>query len=58
MIKFLDRCRKRFDSFNKKIKEIDTYDRIYCNGKLFSFIICLLCFLIIGCFILAFIVLN
>lgn len=58
MIKFLDKWRKRFNNFNKKLKEIDTYDRVYCNGKLFSLIICLLCFLIIGCLIIAFVVLD
>lgn len=38
------------------LKKLDTYDRIYYGGKLMSALIVFLCFLSIGCFILAFIV--
>lgn len=45
-------------NFNRTLKELDTYDRVYFNGKLFSAIIFILCLLLIGCFIIAFIILD
>ena len=56
MIKILDKLRLWIKKINKTLKELDTYDRIYFKGKLFSAIIFVLCLLLIGCFILAFIV--
>ena len=54
MNKFLDKIRK----IDKKIKEIDAYDRVYFHGKLFNLTIFILSMLMIGCFILAFVILG
>ena len=49
---------KRFKKLRKLLKEFDTYDRVYYEGKISSLIIVILSFLAIGCFILGFIVFN
>lgn len=56
MIKILDKFRLWIKKINRTLKELDAYDRIYFNGKLFSAIIFVLSLLLIGCFILGFIV--
>ena len=56
MIKILDKFRLWIKKFNKTLKELDTYDRVYFNGKLFSAIIFVLSLLLIGCIIMIFIV--
>lgn len=56
MIKFLDKLRKKYENIKKYIKEIDAYDRVYCNGKIFSLVVVILSLLVIGCFILGFLV--
>lgn len=58
MIKILDKFRLWIKKINKTLKELDTYDRIYCNGKLFSAIIFVLSFILIGCIILVFFILD
>lgn len=58
MIKILDKIRLWIKNFNRTLKELDTYDRVYFHGKLFSAIIFVLSLLLIGCFIIAFIVLD
>ena len=40
------------------IKEFETYDRIYYEGKLTNLLVVILCFLIIFCFGLAFLVFS
>lgn len=46
----------RIKEIKKVIKEFETYDRVYYDGKISSLIIVILSFLAIGCFILGFIV--
>ena len=46
----------RIKEIKKAIKEFETYDRVYYDGKISSLIIVILSFLAIGCFILGFIV--
>lgn len=58
MIKILDKFRLRIKKINRVLKELDTYDRIYFHGRLFSAIIFVLNLLLIGCFIMIFIVLD
>jgi hypothetical protein len=50
--------KKRNKKILKIIKEIEAYDRNYYNGRLASFIIIILCLLIMFCFGLAFIVFS
>lgn len=47
---------ERFKRLIKLLKEFETYDRVYYDGKLSSALIVLLSLLSIGCFILGFIV--
>lgn len=46
----------KIKEIKKVIKEFETYDRVYYDGKLSSALIVLLSLLSIGCFILGFIV--
>lgn len=50
--------RKKKRSILRVIKEFETYDRIYYDGKLTSLITVIICFLIMFCFGLAFIVFS
>lgn len=52
------RRKKKRKELLRIIKEFETYDRIYYNGKLTNLIVVILCFLIIFCFGLAFIVFS
>lgn len=56
MIKILDKIRLKINRLNKILNELDSYDRVYFHGKLFSALIVILSFLIIGCFIVGFII--
>lgn len=47
---------KKINKLRKILKEFDTYDRVYYDGRIFSLLIVILSFLAIGCFILGFIV--
>ena len=47
---------KKLKRLRKLLKEFDTYDRVYYDGKLSSALIVLLSVLALGCFILGFIV--
>lgn len=47
---------KRFKRLRKLLKEFDTYDKVYYDGKLSSALIVLLSVLALVCFILGFIV--
>lgn len=58
MIKMLDKFRLWIKKINRTLKELDTYDRIYFNGKLFSVIIFVLSLILIGCIILVFFILD
>lgn len=58
MTKKLDRLRSFFKKIKHAYKEFEVYDRVYFNGKLSSALIFLICILIIGCFVLAFIVFD
>ena len=51
MSKILDKIRLWIKKINRTLKELDTYDRLYFDGKLFSVIIFMLC-LLIECFII------
>lgn len=50
--------KKKRKGILKIIKEFETYDRIYYDGKLTNLIVVILCFLIMFCFGLAFIVFS
>lgn len=56
MIKFFNKIILWIKKINKILKEIDTLDRVYYKGKLYSAVIFTLSLLVIACFILAFIV--
>lgn len=52
MSKILNKIKLWIKKFNRTLKELDTYDRIYFDGELFSVIIFMLCLLLIECFII------
>ncbi len=58
MIKILDKIRSWIKELNRIYKELDSYDRVYFHGKLFSAIIFILSLLLIGCIILVFFILD
>ena len=49
---------KRLKRLRKLLKEYETYDRVYYDGKLSSALIVLLSLLSIGCFILGCLLFN
>lgn len=42
----------KLDKIRKKLKELDTYDRVYFEGRLSSALIVILSFIVIICIIL------
>ena len=52
------RRKKKRRSILRVLKEIETYDRIYYDGKLTNLIVVIICFLILFCFGLAFILFS